>query len=306
MFSGAPGLLGSRVSEKIMPELPEVETIKRDLERIALGKKIVDLKIYDGRVIRDRSLDRFKARLLGKTIVGISRRGKAIIIRFQEEGYLIVQLMMTGQLIYGENFMKRPSDGSTLRPATFKGRRSSGSTKLTFLFCDGSFLNYNDHRLFGRLTRVDELSQVKFLNTLGPEPWDAVFNFEWLQTKLKKHTMPIKSLLMNQSFVAGIGNIYASEILFRARINPRRPARSLTKGEIRVLHRMTTRVLEEAIQGRGTSMNTYRDTNGEKGIYSNRIKVYGRENERCFRCKKPIQRIVQAGRSTFFCRNCQS
>ena len=178
-------------------------------------------------------------------------------------------------------------------------------TKIIFRLSNGQYLNYNDQRLFGWFFLVKDLDQVPYLNTIGPEPLEGDFSPEWLKESLKKRTSPIKPLLMNQHFVAGIGNIYASEILFKAHIHPKKRANRLTKKQIDLLHQCTIDVLNESIEARGTSMRNYRDSKGEKGSFMNRIKVYGKTNEPCPACKSKIKRIVQAQRSTFYCSQCQ-
>ena len=199
--------------------------------------------------------------------------------------------MMSGQLIYHERFVPE---------------EKLKSTKITFKLSEACYLNYNDHRLFGRINAVKDLSELKFFQTIGPDPLESAFTPEWLKERLLKHKAPIKSLLMNQQFVAGIGNIYASEILFRSRISPLRAGCSLRRAEVLLLYQSTVDVLNEAICLRGSSMNTYRDVNNEKGGFMNRVQVYGREDEQCLHCGNFIRRIIQAGRSTFFCRRCQS
>lgn len=272
-----------------MPELPEVETIRQDLCRHILHLTIRDVKIRDSRVLAQGSQNQFTRRCQGKTVQAISRRGKVLIIELSPQGYLVVQPKMTGHLIYRSQ-TRRPIDPDT---------------KILFQLSNGSSLNYNDQRLFGRIYLVDEIEEVDFLRRVGSEPLEKNFTPQWLKGILEHRPGPIKSLLMNQNIIAGIGNIYASEILFLSRIRPQRPARTLTLSEIEALHRATLEVLKEAIALRGTSMRNYRDVSGRKGNYLNRIKVYGREDEECFQCRSPIQRIVQAGRSTFYCRKCQ-
>ena len=274
-----------------MPELPEVETIRRDLQQFILGKAISEIRVLDGRVIRGMASEEFIRTLRARTITGIARRGKAIVFSFREGGYLIAQVMMTGQFIFSP--LRTPA------PVTKQ-------TKIEFLFRDGSGMLYNDQRLFGRLFVVRDLNEVKFFRSIGPEPFAKAFSIDWLRAGLKKRQGPIKSLLMNQNFIAGIGNIYASEILFRCGIRPQRRAGSLKKEEIKKLYRAIPKVLNEAIECRGTSMLTYRDASGNRGGFLNRIKVYGREEERCYRCRSLIRKIVQAGRSTFFCKVCQA
>lgn len=278
-----------------MPELPEVETIRRDLVQRIVGLTIYDVAILDPRVIRYSSKAQFRRRCIKKTIVDISRRGKAIIIHFAPAGYVIVQPMMTGHLIYNQAGKK-----SVARP-----EGPSPDTKIIFTLSNQSRLNYNDQRLFGRVQFVEDLTTVDFFRHIGPEPLGWEFTLDWLKSNLKKRKGPIKSLLMNQHFIAGIGNIYASEILFQSRINPQRPAPRLKQEEITSLHRATIDILNEAVSLRGTSMRNYRDLSGSPGNFMNRIKVYGRGQEECYLCKTLITKIVQAGRSTFYCRKCQ-
>ena len=272
-----------------MPELPEVETIKRDLEKKILNQNIVRVFIHDGRVIRNSSHRSFIKNLTGKTFAEISRRGKALIFKFRGSGYLVVQLMMTGQLIYST---KTPSN-------------KNSPLKVSFHLSNNSYLNYNDQRLFGRLYFVQNLNEVKFFQAIGPDPLTADFDIHWLKEALARRKMPIKPLLMNQNFLAGIGNIYASEILFAAGIHPQRAAKTLNQKETHSLHAKIKEILNEAIRLRGTSMNNYRDASGQKGNYMNRIKVYGREGDPCLVCQSLVERFAQGGRSTFFCRRCQ-
>jgi formamidopyrimidine-DNA glycosylase len=219
----------------------------------------------------------------------ISRRGKAIILSLDQGYYLIVQLMMTGQLVYLK----------TLPDVLLK------ETKIIFTLSNGSHLIYNDQRLFGRLSLISNLNDFKHFSLLGPEPFDQTFNPGYIRETFKRKSVAVKSVLLDHTFVAGIGNIYASEILFRSQVDPRRRALSLKMTEINRLHQITIEVLNEAIKYRGSSMRNYRDGQGQKGRFNERIKVYAREDEPCEACKKPITRIVQGGRSTFFCKKCQ-
>lgn len=271
-----------------MPELPEVETIVRDLRKQICGLTVLNIKIHDGRVIRQVSENEFCHKLTGQQIVSISRRGKAIIIGLNDaRSFLVVQLMMTGQLIFS-------SQGSPQR-----------ATKVSFQLSNKCYLHYNDWRTFGRLLVVSNVDEIAYFKVLGPEPLEKDFTVSWLRQKLKQRKTPIKPLLLNHTFVAGIGNIYASEILFASRIDPRRPAMSLREREILLLHRTIRQILQTAILYRGTSVNTYRDVSGQKGKFINRIKVYGREHEQCHSCTTRLVREFQSGRSTFYCPNCQ-
>lgn len=272
-----------------MPELPEVETVKRDLTLSVLGQKIDAVRVVDARVIRGIAPNPFKSRLKGRMIRDISRRGKAIILSLDQGYYLIVQLMMTGQLVYLK----------TLPDVLLK------ETKVIFTLSNGSHLIYNDQRLFGRLSLISDLNDFKHFSLLGPEPFDQTFNSKYIREKFKQKSVAVKSVLLDHTFVAGIGNIYAAEILFRSQVDPRRRASSLKRTEINRLHQIIVEVLKEAIKYRGSSMRNYRDGQGQKGRFNERIKVYAREDEPCTSCSAPIVRIVQGGRSTFYCRNCQ-
>lgn len=267
-----------------MPELPEVETLKRELSKSLTGKTISHVRVYDTMIVSRQGPKEFIKRLLGKTVSEVSRRGKAIVISFRQGDHLIVQLAMTGQ----------PNYGGELKTA-----------KVVFKLSNGKYLNYNDTRRFGRLYVIKDFDESPFLKSLGPEPLSRDFNVNGLKERLQKRKTPIKSLLMNQNFIAGIGNIYASEILFRCGIHPQRPALSLKDNEITLLYKEIVGVLKEAIKFKGSSINTYRNTKGLKGKFHNRIQVYGKHLEKCPRCPFLIQRVFMAGRSTFFCSSCQ-
>ena len=272
-----------------MPELPEVETITRDLNKKIKDLSIDDVMIFDDRVVVGKKKD-FIKNLKNKKIHSITRRAKAIIVSFADQTFLVIHLKMTGQLVYGKNL---------------KESENLKETKVVFKLSDGKFLNYNDQRLFGKLTFAADLDDISYLKNLGPEPLNGHFSAEWLNTNLEKRKVPIKTLLMDQRFVAGIGNIYASEILFAAKVHPQKLSSRLKSAQIELLYQSTRNILNEAIQYRGTSMRNYRDADGKKGEFNNRIKVYAKDNEPCSVCGELILKIVQAGRSTFFCQKYQ-
>jgi len=272
-----------------MPELPEVETIKRDLEKRILGLKVKEVVVRDTRSIQGLSTNKFISKFKNQFIKKIERRGKALIIALSSRSYLVIQLGMTGQVI-----LSQASSGHIKE------------TKVIFHLSNGMHMLYNDQRVFGRLIWTDDLSKIKYLTSIGPEPFKEAFSEHWLKVNLKRRTSPIKTLLMNSTFVAGIGNIYASEILFEAGINPNTKADKLNSRQVAALRDSTRSVLREAIKSRGTSMRNFRDASGAEGKFMKRIKVYGRANQPCLRCEEPIQRIVQGGRSSFFCPACQS
>jgi len=267
-----------------MPELPEVETIVRDLTKHLPGLAFSQVIVHDPFVLRQKSAE-FIRRLNGKSIVKIHRRGKAIIIYLSSGEFLIVQLMMTGQLVY--NGIKEKH------------------ARISFVLSDGSKLLYNDQRKFGQLRVIKDLKEVPYFHILGPEPFSEDFTPEFMGKIFRGAKRPIKNALLDHRFVAGIGNIYACEILFFSKVSPKRQVGRLTKAEITLIRDVTRDILNQAIAHRGSSMRNYRDAAGEKGKFTQRLTVYGREGLSCPTCDQSIIRIVQAGRSTFYCGHCQ-
>jgi formamidopyrimidine-DNA glycosylase len=265
-----------------MPELPEVETIKSDLQKIVLGKKITQVYIYNSKVIRQPAPQVFKKLVEGARIKGVLRRGKLLILELSTGKFLTVHFKMTGQLV-------TPGGAS--------------SSRVSFKLDDGSLLDFNDQRLFGELRLVDDWRKLSFVQRLGPEPFDLTF-MDFKDMLLKRKT-GIKPLLLDQSFIAGIGNIYAAEILFYAKINPLRSAQNLTLPEQRVLYKEMHKVLRNAIKHGGSSVDDYVRVSGRNGDYARFHQVYGRKDKPCLVCATLIKRITQGGRGTFFCPKCQ-
>ncbi|MFA5063295.1 MAG: DNA-formamidopyrimidine glycosylase [Candidatus Omnitrophota bacterium] len=265
-----------------MPELPEVETIKRDLEKIVLGKKITKVCVHNSRVIRELSVAGFKKGLEGATIKNILRRAKLLILELTNGKYLAIHLKMTGQLVY-------PGGGK--------------NSRVAFHLSGGKILDFNDQRLFAELRLLDDWHTLKFVQRLGPEPFDL--SLRQFKEMLDKKKTAIKPLLMNQTFIAGIGNIYASEILFQAGIHPERRANALTDKEKELLFKAINDILNAAIEHAGSSVDDYVRVSGEKGGYVKYHKVYGKEGRGCLVCKTTINKINQGGRGTYFCPKCQ-
>jgi len=265
-----------------MPELPEVETIKRELEKSILRKKIIDVVINNPKVIKQPSTFLFKKQLKNKTINKIFRKGKALIWELSSKKFLVIHLRMTGQLVY-------PGDGSRSR--------------VSFKLANRGFLDYNDRRLLGELRLVEQWQELLFFKTLGPEPFDLTE--KQFSVMLASKKTKIKPLLMDQSFMAGVGNLYACEVLFKSKIDPFRSSSDLTVIEKRKLFLAIKTILKKAIQYKGSSIDQYITVSGEKGTYASQHKVYDRAGESCFVCKQPVQRITQGGRGTYFCRRCQ-
>lgn len=265
-----------------MPELPEVETVKREIEKAVLKKRITGLTIKRVEVIKEPQPDKFMQRLVGKAIIEILRRGKLLILKLSSGDSFTIHLKMTGQLVYPGNGLK---------------------SRVSFRLSDGRLLDYNDSRLLGELRVVDDYRKLKFVKELGPEPFDLSPQrfVQMLSTKKAK----IKSLLMDQTFVCGIGNLYAAEALFRAKIHPHCLACSLSPREAKKLLKEIKNILTQAIRYKGSSVDQYVQLSGEPGNYLKFHKVYDREGKPCFICKTAIKRIVTGARGTYFCPRCQ-
>lgn len=266
-----------------MPELPEVETIKRDLGRIIIGKKIKDVEVKRTKTVKEPSVENFIKRVQNQEIKGVSRRGKMLILKFSNL-YLIIHLRMTGQIIYGDKEQE---------------------SKVTFRLSDGKYLNFLDRRAMGEIRLINNWQELPFIRKMGPEPLEKEFSLDKFQEILKGKKTHIKLLLMDQSFIAGIGNLYVAEILFRAKISPLRPTDNLNSAEIREIYLAIKEVLREGIKYRGSSVDTYRDAYGKKGNFAQRLQVYNRAGQPCFKCGTLIKKIDLGGRGTYFCPKCQ-
>ncbi|MFH0738458.1 MAG: DNA-formamidopyrimidine glycosylase [Candidatus Omnitrophota bacterium] len=265
-----------------MPELPEVETIKRELEKVILGKKITEVCVHHPLVIREPSVAKFKSGLEGAGIKKVLRRAKVLILELSNGKALVIHLKMTGQLVY-------PGNGREAR--------------VIFKLSDGKTMDFNDRRLFAELRLLDDWRTLKFIQSLGPEPFDLTT--DKFSSMLAKKKAKIKPLIMDQGFICGVGNLYAAEVLFRSRINPQTPACELSYKEKDKLLGELKKTLLEAIEHKGSSLDQYVQLSGDKGGYVKYHKVYGRENEPCFICKTPIKRTSLGGRGTYFCPRCQ-
>lgn len=265
-----------------MPELPEVETVKRELEKAILGKKITEVCVHQAAVIREPSLDKFKKGLTGAVIKNILRRAKVLILELSNGKSLVIHLKMTGQLVY-------PGDGK--------------KSRISFKLSDGKYMDFNDQRLFAELRLLDDWKGLKFIQGLGPEPFEL--DSEKFKQMLSVKKTKIKPLLMDQAFICGIGNLYAAESLFRAKIHPERPAASLSDKEKETLFKEIKDTLKEAIHYKGSSVDQYVQLSGKPGDYVKYHKVYDREGKPCLVCKVSIKRISLGGRGTYFCPKCQ-
>ena len=262
-----------------MPELPEVETVARSIAHL-VGRRIVSAEFRSLRILRGGDPDRMAAGLAGKRIAGVKRYGKFIVAPLEGGGYLLIHLGMTGRLLLGGPIGKHTHAVLTL---------------------DEGVLLFDDSRQFGSFQLSDEFP-VRVAR-LGPEPLEI--SLDEFTAALKRHKTRVKPLLLNQRFLRGVGNIYADESLFRAKIRPRRSAASLSKEDLRRLYLAVQQVLKEAIKLGGSSVSDYVGADGEEGFFQLKHRVYGREAEKCLVCKTSVKRIVIAGRSAHYCPTCQ-
>jgi len=279
-----------------MPELPEVETIRRDLQEKIKDKQIKDVIVNISKIIKKPSLEEFIAKVNDKKIKEIDRRGKYIIIHLDSRNKLIVHLGMTGLLIY-------PYDNKIAEKEI-----NPKHNHLVFTFTDNTQLVFNDVRRFGKVYLISNINEIETLSKLGVEPLEDYFTEEvFIQILNKKKNSKIKSFLMKQEFIVGLGNIYANEVLYRSNIHPLRPVSSLNKKEIENLYQQIKMVLGEAVKLRGSTVadEAYRDTDGEKGKFAKKLQVYARKGEPCIKCGHSIEVLRIEGRSSFICPQCQ-
>lgn len=272
-----------------MPELPEVETIKNQLKEKILGKSILDIQINLPRLVK-APLEEFKKEVLGAEIKDIRRRAKLLIFDLSNGSSLIIHLKLTGQLIFED------------------GKQGVGKPHLIYII-DGQKLYHYDLRQFGyvKLVKTEKVEGLLAEENFGPEPLGPDFTKEKLRQLFKERKKgKVKLILMDQTFLAGLGNVYAAEVLFYAGIHPERDISKLTEEEIGKIWQGIREILKAAIEKRGSSVDTYVDTKGEKGGFIPLLKVYGREGKPCFRCKTPIKKIELGGRGTYFCPICQT
>ena len=277
-----------------MPELPEVETIRSQLQRLIVGKKIREAKVSLPKMVKLPSR-KFRKTIIGATVKEVRRRAKILIIELSTGWSLLIHLKLSGRLIFRKK-------GEKLGPEDIKWNH------LIYYFSDGSRLFHNDLRQFGyvKLVETNKLNDFFAKEKLGPEPLGKDFTFNDFSAILKRRPKAkIKQFLLDQKNISGIGNIYSDEILFFAKVHPLRRIVDLKISEIKKIFAGIKKVLSEALSWRGTSDNTYLDALGEKGNYAPRLKVYGQEGEKCKKCDRIIKRIKIGGRSAHFCPNCQ-
>ncbi len=287
-----------------MPELPEVETVCRQLDPELRGLTIERLEVLDARWCRPMSPKALQRAVAGSRIAGLGRRGKYLLLALDSERTLVMHLRMTGNLVLVEGESKLdPSEGRRL----YEAERSVSERHLRarFTLDDGRELWFTDPRRFGEAFLIDDADLDARFAKLGVEPLSADFTPAALGAMAVNRTAPLKSFLLDQSGVAGVGNIYADEALFRARLHPLSPAGSMKAEHLEALRDAVVAALEAGIDGGGASIDDYRDGRGEKGTMQDEFLVHTREGEPCPRCDGTVVRIVVSGRSTYYCPSCQ-
>ena len=281
-----------------MPELPEVETIRRGLQKHLVGHTITDIDIRLSKQFSGKHKS-----ILGAKVIAARRFGKGLLIDLDNGFSLAIHVKMTGQLLYRK--VAKVSGVSKVSEATIV-ELPDKYTHVIFLLDNGAVLYYRDIRQFGwvKVLPTKEASELPFFKNLGPEPLKDL-TFEMFASLLNKAKTPIKLLLMDQTKIAGIGNIYANDALYRAKIHPKRPANSLSKIEQKGLFEAIENVLKKGIEVGGASERYYVDVLGGRGKYQNFFLVYQKTGEKCKRCGAIIEKTVLGGRGTFFCPACQ-
>lgn len=285
-----------------MPELPEVETIRRDLESRILNKKISRVNVRLPKILRG-STELFEETLKNNAVVSLKRIGKLLQLELAQTPFvLLIHLKMTGQLLYknNEDFVA----GGHPFPA-FNEPLPNKWTHIELEFADGSQLYFNDLRQFGYWQLVTKDEQKSINAKYGIEPLTPNFTWETFSHKMQNKRGVLKAVLLDQTFISGLGNIYADEVCFLSRVLPTRRVESLTTVELQALYESCVSIIEKAVTHRGTSFRDFKDTEGREGGYAKFLAVYGRENQPCLRCGFPIEKIKLAGRGTHFCPHCQ-
>jgi len=274
-----------------MPELPEVETIKNQLKKEIIGKTVKKVVVELPKMLRNITVNEFVRKIAGTKIKNVARRAKLLIINLSNGYSLLIHLKMTGQIIYSQGKIQPPK-----------------YSHFIYYFSDGSCLFHADLRQLGyaKLIKTQNLKDFFRQEKYGFEPLKRDFTLKkFKEILLKRKRQKIKPLLMDQSFIAGIGNVYANEACFCANVLPNRKVADLSKEEIKKIYQCLLKILRQAIKYKGTSADEYLDIYGQAGKYLPRLKVYGREGEKCFRCQGRIKKIKLAGRGTYYCPVCQ-
>lgn len=272
-----------------MPELPEVETVKETLKLKLIGKKIKDVKVYYDDIIAYPEVKEFSKQIKNLPIKDIKRRGKWLMFDL-DKYYLLSHLRMEGKY-----FFKNKED------------KLDNHEHVVFTLDDDEELRYRDTRKFGKmyLIKKEDINSIGPIKDLGLEPWDNNLNINYLKDKYKNKRLPIKTVLLDQSIIVGIGNIYADEILFLSKLNPLIKCCDLKDNDLNNIIKYTKKVLEKAIKLGGTTIRTYTSVDGVHGRFQNELLIHGKDKDVCPNCGQPIEKIRVGGRGTYYCINCQ-
>ncbi len=281
-----------------MPELPEVETIRIQLEKFIVGHKVEDIKINN-----ERSFLGNKQNIIGAKIKSVRRFGKVLSVDFDNDYSAVIHVKMTGQLIYTGPYLESPPKQSKKIVGGVPGRH----THVVFELDKNGVLYFNDLRKFGwiKVVPTNEVQKIGLINKMGPEPLNDL-TLDKFKEIIRSTKRSIKVLLMDQSKIGGVGNIYANDALYLAKIHPERQANSLNENEIKDLFERIEEVLKKGISTKGSSENSYVTPDGSEGTYQNHTVVYGKDGEKCERCGSIIQKSKVGGRGTYFCPKCQN
>lgn len=272
-----------------MPELPEVETVKNSLKQKLVGRTIQKVRIYHNNIIEYPDVVVFEKNIQGQKIIDMSRYGKWIIFILNDY-YLLSHLRMEGKYFFRKKEEERHKH-----------------EHIIFELDDGSELRYMDVRKFGKMHLIEKenINQVGPFLKMGLEPWDEKLTVIYLKEKFQNKRLPIKSLLLDQSIIVGIGNIYANEILFLSGIHPLRLPNTLTEADLSNIITCTRKILEKAIAKGGTTIRSYTSVNGIHGLFQQELYVHGKNGEKCSQCQEKILKIKVGGRGTYYCPTCQ-
>ncbi len=290
-----------------MPELPEVETIKRGLEKVLIGQSIKSVEVLwsNSMSVEEQEI---ADNIIDAEIVGITRRGKVLIIDLSSQYSLLIHLKMTGQLVLDSSDKRsftRLAGGHPTK--SLAADLPDNSTRAVFTTSEGHRLFFNDQRKFGwiKLVKSKDISSQKLLQLMGPEPLESSYSLKEFAAKLSKTSRPIKAVILDQTVVAGVGNIYADEALHLAKVHPLKPAKDLSQAQVKRIFEAIPTVMRLSLDYGGTSFTNYVNANGLKGDYLANARVFRREDQKCLECGVVIEKIRVAGRGTHICPKCQ-
>ena len=298
-----------------MPELPEVENLRRGLEKYILGQKITEVEVKKPKLVSGngtirtaskKKVSEFINGATGERFIAVERRAKNLIFKLSHGKIILAHLKMTGQFVYKSSTTKKSVVGG--HPIEISEKTLPNKHSHVIFTLEKGILYYNDTRMFGYLLyyrSIEDFEKKNHFKHFGREPLEKDFTVTYFAQSLKNKKSKIKTILMNQEIVTGVGNIYADESLFESKINPKRIASGLKPKEVEKLHSVIVSVMKRAIKAGGSSVATYRLIDESRGNYAREHKVYGKGGKNCIICKKPLQKILINNRTTIFCPRCQ-